>query len=89
MRIISAKYGIISKDSPIEYYDERLTPEKATDYRKRYSSEIRTLRSAYKDILIYGSDIYQSVFKNVEINRTEGRIGEQLSQLKKWLYSER
>lgn len=89
VRIISAKYGIISKDALIEYYDEKLTPEKAADYRKRYSNEIKTLRSTYSDILIYGSSTYQSVFKNVDINRTEGRIGEQLSQLKKWLYSGR
>ncbi|MCL4447067.1 MAG: hypothetical protein M1556_01410 [Candidatus Thermoplasmatota archaeon] len=88
VRIISAKYGIISKDTLIEDYNERLTPEKASVYRTRYSQEIRTLSSAYGEVLIYGGSTYQSVFKNVEVKRTNGRIGEQLSQLKKWLYSQ-
>ena len=87
VRIISAKYGIISKDAQIEDYNEKLTPEKASEYRTRYSQEIRTLSSAYSEVLIYGGSTYQSIFKNVEVKKTNGKIGEQLSQLKKWLYS--
>jgi hypothetical protein len=87
VRIISAKYGIISKDTPIEYYDEKLTLGKAAKLRVRYSREINTLQSTYKDIMIFGSRTYQSVFKNAEIKRTTGKIGEQLSQLREWLYS--
>lgn len=88
VRIISAKYGLISKDAQIEDYNEKMTLEKAYEYRNKYSKEIRTLSSAYSKVLIYGGSVYQSVFKNVEVKKTNGRIGEQLYQLKKWLYSE-
>ena len=87
VKIISAKYGIISKDTPIESYDEKLTYEKALRYRSQYSREIRTLLSTYKDVIIFGGSIYQSVIRNADVKRTKGRIGEQLSQLKEWLYS--
>ncbi|MCL4333384.1 MAG: hypothetical protein M1290_06435 [Candidatus Thermoplasmatota archaeon] len=87
VRIISAKYGIISKDKPIEYYNEKLTPEKALKYRLIYSNEINALCSNYQDIMLFGGHTYQSVFKDENIKRTSGRIGEQLLQLKEWLYS--
>jgi hypothetical protein len=86
IRIISAKYGLISKDSMIEYYDEKLTKEKALQYKKRYSREVNTLLNSYKDVLVFGSSLYRTVLGKHDPTHTEGRIGEQLAQLKKWLY---
>ncbi len=88
IRIISAKYGLISKDSIIEYYDEKLTKEKALQYKKRYSREVNTLLNSYKDVLVFGSSLYRTVLGKHDPTHTEGRIGEQLAQLKKWLYNE-
>lgn len=87
VRIISAKYGLITKDKNIEYYDEKLTQEKALQFRKRFSKEVNTLMSSYEDVFVYGSYLYRSVLGKRDVAHTDGRIGEQLSQLKRWLYS--
>ena len=86
VRIISAKYGLISKDKNIEYYDEKLTIEKASIYKKKFSREVNTLMNSYEDVLVFGSPLYRTVLGKHDPTHTEGKIGEQLSQLKKWLY---
>ncbi len=87
VKIISAKYGLIDKDEWIKYYDEKMTPEKAIMYKKKYQEEIRTLIATYNDVLFFGGSVYQLVIDDKSIKRTNGRIGQQLSQLKHWLYS--
>ena len=87
IRIISAKHGLISKDREIEYYNEKITIQKAVEYRKRYSREMRTLMNSYEDVFFFGSRIYRGVLGKYTPKHTEGRIGEQLAQLKQWLYS--
>ncbi len=87
VRIISAKYGLISKDKRIKYYDEKMTPEKANMYKRRYHKEIRTLITTHDDVLVFGGSVYQSVIDDENVKRTSGKIGQQLSQLKQWLYS--
>ena len=86
VRIISAKYGLISKDKRIDFYDEKLTPEKALSYRKRYSREIKILLNSYDDVFVYGSTLYRTVLGKHKPQHSEGKIGEQLNQLKIWLY---
>lgn len=87
IRIISAKYGLINKDFKIENYNEKLTLAKAKTFRKKYAREINTLLSCYRDTLVCGGAVYRSVAGNGDYNFTKGKMGEQLSQLKKWLYS--
>ncbi len=87
IRIVSAKHGLINQSYEISYYDEKITEEKAKNFRMKYSREIKTLFSSYSDIMVFGSELYRLVLgKNVP-QHTEGKIGEQLHQLKKWLYS--
>lgn len=87
IRIISAKYGIIDKNKIIEPYDQKLTYEKAAEFKKKYVWEIKTLQKSFDDRLIVGGKNYRAVFEGNDFKYAEGRIGEQLSQLKKWLYS--
>lgn len=87
VKIISAKYGLIDKSKIIEPYDLKLSAEKAAEYRKKYLQEVKTLQSSYKEKLLFGGKNYRLVFGNSNFKYTEGRIGEQLSQLKSWLYS--
>lgn len=86
IRIVSAKYGLISSRSEIEFYDEKMTSEKARIYRRKYSKEINTLLSSYEDVFFFGGNLYRGVLgKNIP-KCSEGPIGKQLHQLKEWLY---
>ena len=88
VRIISAKYGLINQAFEIENYDEKMTLEKAKLYRKKYAREIGTLLSCYRDVMICGGKEYRVVTGINECHYTEGKNGQQLHQLKEWLYSE-
>ena len=87
IRIISAKYGLINKGYEIRYYDERINEEKAKKFRRRYLREVQILFSCYNDVMVFGNDLYRSVLGKHDAEHPVGRIGEQLSQLKNWLYS--
>lgn len=89
VRIISGKYGLISKDTIISTYNAKLTKENVLELRKKYASEMKVLSSAYDKKFVYGSKLYRSALMNGDsLKHTEGKIGQQLSQLKKWLYNE-
>lgn len=89
VRIISAKYGLISMNTEIEQYDEKMTLKKAIEYKKRYNREIRTLINSYKDVKFYGGSLYRLVLGTNNYTYTEGKIGQQLVQLKDWIYRTR
>lgn len=86
VRIISAKYGLIHQYEEIENYDEKISKDKAAQFRQRYQRELRTLFSSFDEVLFHGGPTYKLVLGNKEIECTSGRIGEQLKQLKNWLY---
>lgn len=87
VRIISAKYGLINQAFEVENYDEKLTLEKAKLFRKKYAREISTLLSCYRDVMICGGKTYRAVTGDRGCKYTNGKNGEQLHQLKEWLYS--
>ena len=86
VRIISAKHGLINQAFKIENYDEKMTILKAKLYRKKYAREISTLLSCYRDIMICGGKEYRDVTGDRKCYYTKGKNGEQLHQLKEWLY---
>lgn len=88
VKILSAKYGLISQDDIIDTYDQKMTPEDAAVYRKRYSRESKIFQNTYKDIFIFGGKTYLSVMQSNKFKQSEGRIGERLAQLKIWLNNE-
>ena len=87
VRIISAKDGLINQAFEIENYDEKMTLEKAKLYRRKYAREISTLLSCYRDVMICGGKEYRVVTGDKKCQYTKGKNGQQLHQLKEWLYS--
>ena len=88
VKILSAKYGLISQDEIIDTYDQKMTTENAKMYRKRYIKEIRLLENSFKDAFFFGGKLYQSVVSQSDIKCSEGKIGEKIGKLKTWLNSE-
>ncbi len=88
VKILSAKYGLIGQDEIIDIYDQKMTRESASIYRKRYLRESKILQNSYRDVFFFGGEVYLSVLRNNKFKHGEGRIGEMLSQLKAWLKEE-
>lgn len=87
VKIISAKYGLINARDKICPYDYKMSKADAKTYKRVYSSEIGKIVSLYKDVQFCGGKLYGSIIDNkYGINRVEGKIGQQLHQLKEWLY---
>ena len=90
IKILSAKYGLIDPDLVIPTYNQKMTKEKALEYVEKYKDTIKDLEQKYDDIFVYGGRYYKMVVKEVvksnKIKYSEGAIGKQLSQLKRWLY---
>ena len=90
VKILSAKHGLIDPDLVISTYDQKMTKEKASEYVKKYENIIKDFVQKYDDIFVYGGKYYKMVIKEVvdssKIKYSEGGIGKQLLQLKRWLY---
>ncbi len=95
--IISAKYGLIESSEYIGFYDMKMTTKRAEELKE---SIVQTLSSVleqnyYSEILInLGKNYLQALdgFRgrcnhNCRVVIVEGRIGERLSEMKKWLES--
>lgn len=95
--IISAKYGLISEDTPIEMYDQKMDKARAIELQKEVSSGLDLLlkeRNYDQIFLNLGSIYLQSIALSSEINRLRqagvvqeatGEIGMRLSQTKNWM----
>ncbi len=87
VKIISAKYGLINSDDKIEPYDYKMTNSDARIYGYIYKSDIEKLTLLYKDVQFSGGKLYSfAVPTNANIKKAQGKIGQQLQQLKEWLY---
>jgi hypothetical protein len=88
VKIISAKYGPIDKNDIIDPYDNKMNVRSSEIYKIAFRKEFETLSKQYDDIFVFGGKNYQNVVSGFEkFQFTQGKIGEQLRQLKKWLYS--
>lgn len=93
--IISAKYGLLQPHEKIEDYDLKMNKEIAESLNNKVAEELRKQISnnKYENIFInIGSDYNLAVDgfnkklpRNTEILYAKGKIGERLSQMKKWL----
>jgi hypothetical protein len=91
--IISAKYGLISSNDLISFYDQKMTINRAQELAEKTTSRLEQLISDndYVEIFINLGKIYMFALKDSTIlsnNNTivaSGRIGERLHQLKTWL----
>ena len=93
VKIISAKYGLINANTLIEYYDQRMTTQRANELKpliqKSLGADFR--QNEYTEVYIDLGKDYLITISGVEIPASitqltaYGRIGERLSRLKEWL----
>ncbi|ODS40273.1 MAG: hypothetical protein A7315_09070 [Candidatus Altiarchaeales archaeon WOR_SM1_79] len=91
--IISAKYGFLTPDIPIEYYDQKMTRKRALELQPEVSSELNEFlqNNGYSKIFVNLGKEYRLLlngFDNaVSADYAEGSIGQKASQMKKWILS--
>ena len=93
--IISAKYGFLTPDIPIEYYDQKMTKERALELQSKVSSKLNEFlqNNGYSEIFVnlgkkYKlalNGFYETVPQNTKIIDAEGGIGQKASRMKKWI----
>lgn len=96
--ILSAKYGLIEASTPIAFYEQRMTPDRARELRDATTrilegvSDCKTYREIYVDV---GQDYLHAVEgvcvlpSTSAITYAQGRMGERLARLKSWLVAKR
>jgi len=95
--IISAKYGFLTSDIPIDYYNQKMTKERAFELESRVSTEVNEFlqNNGYSKIFINLGKEYrlalngfdEALPSNMEIIYAKGAIGQKASQMKEWLLS--
>lgn len=89
--IISAKYGFLRADDYIDDYDVRMTIQRALELHSQVLSQIKELIKNYGEIFINLGKDYMPAVKGIEnfatcrILYAEGRIGEKMSAMRKWI----
>jgi hypothetical protein len=93
--IISAKYGLLNCDDPINYYKQRITPDRAKELRIDVLPKLKMIlkNNNYGEIFVNLGKDYLPVIDGFEkfvpsdtrIIYAKGGIGQKMSQMKKWL----
>src|SRR5258706_6351699 len=94
--ILSARYGLIPTDQPIPYYDQRLTPQRATEPEAAVRDMLARIlaRREFEQIyLAVGRDYARALDGSTEfmpaaasVVAAEGSQGKRPAQLHDWLY---
>ncbi|MEM6254277.1 MAG: DUF6884 domain-containing protein [Cyanobacteria bacterium P01_D01_bin.156] len=94
--VLSAKYGLISSDYPLPYYDQRITKEQATALHLQVITQFMNLldKKVYTNLLIclgkayFGAlSGYEAIIPNsLKVSVAAGGMGRKLSTLHTWLY---
>lgn len=94
IKIISAKYGLIDAKKPIPDYEHRMNNSRILELKDQIQSELNQILSKkYFQIYIDLGHTYLTSLSEVKFSEetniliSKGRIGERLSNLKKWLLS--
>lgn len=95
--ILSAKYGLIPANAPIEYYDLKMNEARAVELQTKVLQEFRTQLDGrrYDEIFINLGKQYMKALDGIQdyvpettkLIIAEGRIGQRLKQMKEWLSS--
>lgn len=92
--ILSAKYGLITASTSIATYEQRMTREHASELQAQTVQILQSYAQQYPYQEVYvdlGHDYYlaigdvNNIFANATIIYAEGKIGERLARLKRWL----
>ena len=94
--IVSAKYGLLRSDAPIENYDQRMTRDRAISLQPAVSVglDAHLVRVEYDEMFINLGKLYlMTLTRSRELTSLGDRvtyalggIGEKMSQMKRWLY---
>ncbi len=92
--ILSAKYGLISSEESISYYDQIMTIERAEELSNKVIVKLdeKLKDECYNNIFINLGKTYmlalkdsRSLLDEYNVYQASGQIGERLHQLKNWL----
>lgn len=94
--VISAKYGFLKADIPIEYYNQPMTKERALELRSDILNDLKGYLKDrnYAEIFVNLGKTYLLAIKGFEefvpkqtrIMYAEGKIGERMAKMKEWLF---
>lgn len=92
--VLSAKYHLIRGDEAIECYDSALTTERAVAIRADVLAAFSRFATTYSDVMVCVTRMYRIALEGWEElvpsgavhSATAGRRGEQLAQLRQWLW---
>jgi hypothetical protein len=91
--IISAKYGAIAGRTPIPYYDQQMTPERAGMLRGMFRSRLRAVsrHRRFKSVFVNVGRAYAGIIEGAPelagALRATGGIGRRARMLKDWLHN--
>jgi cytoplasmic iron level regulating protein YaaA (DUF328/UPF0246 family) len=94
--VLSAKYGLIDAFTLIANYEQRMTCERADQLKTQVKQVVQNYveRNTYGEVYIDLGQNYslalqelEQLLKGLAVTYAEGRIGERLAQLKKWIAS--
>ena len=98
VKTLSAKYGLISTDYSLPYYDCRITKEQSEILHRQVIPELETVFSSrtYTNLLIcLGKDYLKAIYgyeaiipQGITVQIAIGGMGRKLSILHDWLYSD-
>lgn len=92
--IISAKYGLLKSDDPIEYYDQKMDATRANELRPRIQAELTAfLNGKDYDQLFNGLwEVYNKTLDGFDLEKhceymvpVETNRGKKMAQLKAWI----
>jgi hypothetical protein len=94
--IVSAEFGLITADRPIQNYDRRMTPQRAEELRPGLNNRLAELFSShsYREVFICAGRAYRIALAGcykraaplTSVREASGSQGKQLSDLRAWLY---
>jgi hypothetical protein len=95
IRIISAKYGLITPNTPIGYYDQRITKKNPPEWSKMVLNSLKLLirKNNYSEIFVCVGKDYLSAMGEIEkyvplgckLTYAQGKIGQKLRVMKNWV----
>jgi hypothetical protein len=98
VHVLSAKYGLIASDTPVKWYDDRLTTKRRDDLRGQVTPQLKSLMKGerYSNVFLFsGADYLTLLLPGLEpfkakrdIHVATGGLGEKLTRLKLWLDGE-
>lgn len=91
--ILSAEYGLISRETKISYYDRLMSLQRAKELSSSVHHELRLflMRNEWQEIVLSMGNVYLQTLANfkwpafIRVGVVPGRIGEKIKLTKSWV----